>query len=140
MSFYYCSTWNDCAIQHSDLKPLVLRRSNHLSKTAKTAVGAEETPVGEWSVTRVRTAAHGTAHSGTVQILYGIKGLGGASESVARQLVLTKSSLVERRKNNYEVSQYAEVRKCYLVLFSCFCLLFLMCSTIDYLEVHVLNF
>lgn len=82
-----------------------LRRSDHVSLTAKTAVGAEETPVGEWSVTRVRTAAHGTAHSGTVQILYGIKGLGGASESVARQLVLTKSSLVERRKNNYEVSE-----------------------------------
>lgn len=67
---------------------------------AKTAVGAEETPVGEWSVTRVRTAAHGTAHSGTLHVLYGIKGLGGPSESVARQLVLTKSSLVERRKNN----------------------------------------
>lgn len=81
-----------------------MRRSNHISITAKTAVGAEETPVGEWSVTRVRTAAHGTVHSGALQILYGIKGLGGASESVGRQLVLTKSSLVERRKNNYEVS------------------------------------
>lgn len=86
-----------------------LRRSNHVSITAKTAVGAEETPVGEWSATRVRTAAHGTAHSGTVQILYGIKGLGGASESIARQLVLTKSSLVERRKNNYEVSNIVKL-------------------------------
>ncbi|KAG0618514.1 hypothetical protein M758_4G070400 [Ceratodon purpureus] len=73
-----------------------------LKQRAKTAVGAEETPIGEWSVTRVRTAAHGTAHSGTVQILYGIKGFGGPSESVSRQLVLTKSSLVERRTNNYE--------------------------------------
>ena len=69
-------------------------------------MGAEETPVGEWSVTRIRTPAHGTSHSGALHVLNagGTKGLAGSGESIPRQLVLTKSSLVERRKNNYEVS------------------------------------
>lgn len=68
------------------------------------AVGAEETPAGEWSVTRLRTAAHGTVSSLGLSLGLGPRGgLGEKGDMVARQLVLTKSSLVERRPDNYEV-------------------------------------
>lgn len=72
-------------------------------QTAKAAVGAEETPVGEWSVNRLRSSGHGTASISYFEI--GPKGgLGPKGDVAPRQLVLTKSSLVERRPDNYEVS------------------------------------
>ncbi len=67
-------------------------------------MGAEETPIGEWSVTRIRSAGHGTSRSISVLMGIGTNGLGEKGDSVPRQLVLTKTSLVERRQNNYEVS------------------------------------
>ncbi|PKA53250.1 DnaJ like subfamily C GRV2 [Apostasia shenzhenica] len=70
---------------------------------AKQAVGEEETPQGEWSVTRLRTGAHGTANVMGLSIGVGPKGgLGDHGDSVSRQLVLTKVSLIERRPDNYE--------------------------------------
>ncbi|KAG6548512.1 hypothetical protein Mapa_010000 [Marchantia paleacea] len=72
-----------------------------LKQRAKAAVGAEETPVGEWSVNRLRSAGHGTASITHFEI--GPKGgLGPKGDVAPRQLVLTKSSLVERRPDNYE--------------------------------------
>ncbi|GLJ44227.1 hypothetical protein SUGI_0923670 [Cryptomeria japonica] len=74
-----------------------------LKQRAKVAVGAEETPCGEWSVTRLRTAAHGTANTLGLTLGVGPKGgLGDQGDAVSRQLILTKISLVERRPNNYE--------------------------------------
>ncbi|BBM97673.1 DnaJ homolog subfamily C member 13 [Marchantia polymorpha subsp. ruderalis] len=72
-----------------------------LKQRAKAAVGAEETPVGEWSVNRLRSSGHGTASISYFEI--GPKGgLGPKGDVAPRQLVLTKSSLVERRPDNYE--------------------------------------
>lgn len=69
------------------------------------AVGAQETPLGGWSVTRLRTAAHGMLHSSGLSLAIGPKGgLGDLGDAVFRQLILTKASLVERRPENYEVS------------------------------------
>lgn len=77
--------------------------ADFLKKRAKEAVGAEETPYGEWSVTRLRSAAHGTAHIESLSLGIGPKGgLGDQGDSVSRQLILTKVSLVERRPENYE--------------------------------------
>ncbi|XP_057768784.1 dnaJ homolog subfamily C GRV2 isoform X2 [Salvia miltiorrhiza] len=67
------------------------------------AVGAQETPLGGWSVTRLRTAAHGMLHSSGLSLAIGPKGgLGDSGDAVSRQLILTKASLVERRPENYE--------------------------------------
>lgn len=75
-------------------------------------MGAQETPLGGWSVTRLRTAAHGMLHSSGLSLAIGPKGgLGDSGDAVSRQLILTKASLVERRPENYEVSmsfQYDE--------------------------------
>ncbi|KAL6517010.1 DnaJ subfamily C grv2 [Orobanche hederae] len=69
----------------------------------KEAVGAEETPLGGWAVTRLRTAAHGMLHSAGLSLTLGPKGgLGELGDAVSRQLILTKVSLVERRPENYE--------------------------------------
>lgn len=76
-----------------------------LLKSAKEAVGAEETPWGGWSVTRLRSAAHGTSNIMGLSLGIGPKGgLGEHGDAVSRQLILTKASLVERRPENYEVS------------------------------------
>lgn len=73
--------------------------------SAKEAVGAEETPCGGWSVTRLRSAAHGTLNVPGVGLGIGPKGgLGDHGDAVSRQFILTKASLVERRPENYEVS------------------------------------
>lgn len=72
---------------------------------AKEAVGAEETPCGGWSVTRLRSAGHGTLTVSGLSLGVGPKGgLGEHGDAVSRQLILTKVSLVERRPDNYEVS------------------------------------
>ncbi|KAL2651546.1 hypothetical protein R1flu_019674 [Riccia fluitans] len=73
-----------------------------LKQRANAAVGAEETPVGEWSVNRLRTAGHGTASVTGVFEIGPKGGLGPKGDVVQRQLVLTNSSLVERRPENYE--------------------------------------
>ncbi|OMO57985.1 hypothetical protein COLO4_34940 [Corchorus olitorius] len=81
---------------------------SNLTKTAKStvakeAVGAEETPFGGWSVTRLRSAAHGTLNVPGLSFSVGPKGgLGEHGDAVSRQLILTKASLVERRPDNYE--------------------------------------
>lgn len=76
-----------------------------LQNAAKEAVGAEETPYGGWSVTRLRSAAHGTLNNLGLSLVVGPKGgLGEQGDAVSRQFVLTKVSLVERRPENYEVS------------------------------------
>lgn len=73
-------------------------------------MGAEESPVGEWSVSRLRSAGHGTASIVNFPFELGPKGgLGPSGDVAARQLVLTKSSLVERRPDNYEVSYRCQV-------------------------------
>lgn len=72
---------------------------------AKEAVGAAETPCGCWSVTRLRSAAHGTLNVTGLSFSAGPKGgFGEHGDAVSRQLILTKVSLVERRPENYEVS------------------------------------
>jgi DnaJ family protein C protein 13 len=56
-------------------------------------------------VTRLRSAAHGTANTLGLTLGVGPKGgLGEKGDAVSRQLILTKMSLVERRPDNYEVS------------------------------------
>lgn len=77
----------------------------HVIHAAKEAVGAEETPLGVWSVTRLRTSGRGTQHSAGLSLALGPKGgLGEGGDAVSRQLILTKISLIERRPENYEVS------------------------------------
>lgn len=74
-----------------------------IKQRAKQAVGGDQTPHGEWSVTRLRSGAHGTANLMGLSIGVGPKGgLGQQGDSVSRQLVLTKVSLIERRPDNYE--------------------------------------
>lgn len=74
-----------------------------LKQRAMVAVGAEETRYGEWSVIRLRSAGHGTVNNiGTGLGQGGKGGIGEDGDSVPRQLVLTKLSLVERRPDNYE--------------------------------------
>ncbi|KAH7286770.1 hypothetical protein KP509_32G022100 [Ceratopteris richardii] len=74
-----------------------------LKQRAMVAVGAEETRYGEWSVVRLRSAGHGTVNNAGIGLSQGGKGgIGEDGDSVPRQLVLTKLSLVERRPNNYE--------------------------------------
>jgi hypothetical protein len=74
------------------------------SLPAADAVGAAETRHGEWSVIRLRPAAHGTANIESLSLGVGPRGgLGEHGDSVSRLLVLTNTSLVERRPENYEV-------------------------------------
>ncbi|CAD5319611.1 unnamed protein product [Arabidopsis thaliana] len=82
----------------------LLTVSEYMTRRAKEAVGAEETPNGWWSVTRLRSAAHGTLNMPGLSLAIGPKGgLGEHGDAVALQLILTKASLVERRIDNYEV-------------------------------------
>ncbi|TYJ29378.1 hypothetical protein E1A91_A06G065500v1 [Gossypium mustelinum] len=77
--------------------------TEYIKQRAKEAVGAEETPCGGWSVTRLRSAAHGTLNIPGLNFTVGPKGgLGDHGDAVSRQLILTKASLVERRPDNYE--------------------------------------
>ncbi|KAK8945096.1 hypothetical protein KSP39_PZI008112 [Platanthera zijinensis] len=77
--------------------------ADFIKQRAKEAVGRDEAPHGEWSVTRLRSGAHGTANVPSLGIGIGPKGgLGEQGDSVSRQLVLTKVSLIERRPDNYE--------------------------------------
>lgn len=74
-----------------------------IKRRAKEAVGEDETPYGGWSVMRLRSAAHGTAKVTSLSLGIGPNGgLGEQGDSVPRQLILTKFSLVERRPENYE--------------------------------------
>ncbi|XP_077222956.1 DNAJ heat shock N-terminal domain-containing protein isoform X2 [Tasmannia lanceolata] len=80
-----------------------LTTSEFIKQRAKEAVGADETPCGGWAVTRLRSAAHGTANVLGLSLGIGPKGgLGDQGDAVSRQLILTKVSLVERRPENYE--------------------------------------
>ncbi|CAL9076451.1 unnamed protein product [Musa textilis] len=77
--------------------------TDFINKRAKEAVGANETPYGGWSVTRLRSAAKGTANVESLSLGIGPKGgLGEQGDSVSRQLILTKIAIVERRPDNYE--------------------------------------
>ncbi|KAL3839856.1 hypothetical protein ACJIZ3_024447 [Penstemon smallii] len=77
--------------------------TEYLKLRAKEAVGAEEAPLGGWSVTRLRPAAHGMLHCTGLSLALGPKGgLGDSGDAVSRQLILTKVSLFERRPENYE--------------------------------------
>ncbi|XP_042055385.1 dnaJ homolog subfamily C GRV2-like [Salvia splendens] len=77
--------------------------TEYVKRRGKDAVGAQETPLGGWSVIRLRTAAHGMLHSSGLSLAIGPKGgLGDLGDAVSRQLILTKASLVERRPENYE--------------------------------------
>ncbi|KAK3028083.1 hypothetical protein RJ639_039374 [Escallonia herrerae] len=81
----------------------LLSVAEYIKQRAKEAVGAEETPRGGWSVTRLRSAAHGTLNVTSLSFSAEPKGgLGKQSDAVSRQLILTKVSLVERRPENYE--------------------------------------
>lgn len=80
-----------------------LTASEYIKQRAMEAVGAEETPCGGWSMTRLRSAAHGTVNIPALSLGIGPKGgLGEQGDAVSRQLILTKVSLVERRPENYE--------------------------------------
>ncbi|CAN0900814.1 DnaJ homolog subfamily C GRV2 [Linum grandiflorum] len=75
----------------------------YLKRREKEAVGAAETPCGDWSVTRLRSAAHGTLNVPGLTLGVGPKGgLGEHGDAISRQLILTRVSLVERRPENYE--------------------------------------
>ncbi|KAJ4953933.1 hypothetical protein NE237_030765 [Protea cynaroides] len=77
--------------------------AEYIKQRAKEAVGAEETPCGEWPVTRLRPAAHGTVNVLGLSLGIGPKGgLGEKGDATSRQLILSKASLVERRPENYE--------------------------------------
>ncbi|CAK9172284.1 unnamed protein product [Ilex paraguariensis] len=77
--------------------------AEYIKQRAKEAVGAEETPCAGWSVTRLRSAAHGTLNTPGLSLALGPKGgLGEQGDAVSCQLILTKVSLVERRPENYE--------------------------------------
>uniref|UniRef100_A0A7N0V2R9 J domain-containing protein n=2 Tax=Kalanchoe fedtschenkoi TaxID=63787 RepID=A0A7N0V2R9_KALFE len=80
-----------------------LTPSDYIRQRAKEAVGANETPCGEWLVTRLRSAARGTLNIPGLTLGIGPKGgLGELGDSVLRRLILTKASLFERRPDNYE--------------------------------------
>ncbi|VAH17484.1 unnamed protein product [Triticum turgidum subsp. durum] len=79
--------------------------ADFIARRANEAVGAAETRHGEWSVIRLRPAAHGTACIESLSLGVGPRGgLGEQGDSVSRQLVLTNTSLVERRPENYEAT------------------------------------
>ncbi|CAL4923982.1 unnamed protein product [Urochloa decumbens] len=80
-----------------------MKAADFIAKRAMEAVGASETRHGEWSVTRLRSAAHGTASIESLGLGVGPRGgLGEQGDSVSRLLVLTNTSLVERRPEDYE--------------------------------------
>ncbi|OEL33191.1 DnaJ-like protein subfamily C GRV2 [Dichanthelium oligosanthes] len=80
-----------------------MKTDDFIAKRAMEAVGAAESRHGEWSVTRLRSAAHGTASIESLALGVGPRGgLGEQGDSVSRLLVLTNTSLVERRPENYE--------------------------------------
>ncbi|CAN6305766.1 unnamed protein product [Urochloa humidicola] len=80
-----------------------MKAADFIAKRAMEAVGAAETRHGEWSVTRLRSAAHGTASIESLGLGVGPRGgLGEKGDSISRLLVLTNTSLVERRPENYE--------------------------------------
>ncbi|CAN1331337.1 DnaJ homolog subfamily C GRV2 [Linum perenne] len=75
----------------------------YIKRREKEAVGAAETPCGDWSVTRLRSAAHGTLNAPGLTLGVGPNGgLGEHGDAISRQLILTRVSLVERRPENYE--------------------------------------
>ncbi|CAL5370114.1 unnamed protein product [Camellia sinensis] len=78
--------------------------AEYMKRRAKEAVRAKETPCRAWSVTRLRSAAHGTLNILGLSLEVGPKGgLGEQGDAIYRQLILTRVSLVERRLDNYEV-------------------------------------
>ncbi|ONM00018.1 DnaJ homolog subfamily C GRV2 [Zea mays] len=82
-----------------------MKADDFIAKRAMEAVGAAETRHGEWSVTRLRSAARGTANIESLSLGVGPRGgLGEQGDSVSRLLVLTSTSLVERRPENYEAA------------------------------------
>ncbi|CAL5325284.1 unnamed protein product [Camellia sinensis] len=77
--------------------------AEYIKRRAKEAVRAKETPCRAWSVTRLRSAAHGTLNILGLSLEVGPKGgLGEQGDAIYRQLILTRVSLVERRLDNYE--------------------------------------
>ncbi|XP_030471373.2 dnaJ homolog subfamily C GRV2 isoform X1 [Syzygium oleosum] len=77
--------------------------AEYIKQRSKEPVGAEETPLGGWLVMRLRTGAHGTVNFPGQGFSVGPKGgIGEHGDSVSRQLILTKISIVERRPDNYE--------------------------------------
>ncbi|XAR53304.1 hypothetical protein NMG60_11021807 [Bertholletia excelsa] len=81
----------------------LLTVGEYIKRRAQEAVRAEETPRGAWSVTRLRSAAHGTLNVPGLTLGVGPKGgLGEQGDAISRQLILTRVSLVERRPDNYE--------------------------------------
>ncbi|XP_078442767.1 DNAJ heat shock N-terminal domain-containing protein isoform X2 [Wolffia australiana] len=80
-----------------------LTTADFIKQRAREAVGADETPYGGWLVTRLRSGAHGTKSVSGLSLVIGPKGgLDERGDSVPRQLILTKASLIERRPENYE--------------------------------------
>ncbi|KAK7832878.1 dnaj like protein subfamily c grv2 [Quercus suber] len=74
-----------------------------LVKYSKRGSRSRRNPCGGWSVTRLRSGAHGTLNVPGLSLGVGPKGgLGEHGDAVSRQLILTKVSLVERRPENYE--------------------------------------
>lgn len=80
-----------------------LTAAEYMKRRAKEAVRAEETPAGGWAITRLRSGAHGTLNVSGLSLGIGPRGgLGEQGDTVYRQLILTRLSLVERRPDNYE--------------------------------------
>lgn len=99
---------------------LSLTASDYMTRRAKEAVGAEETPNGWWSVTRLRSAAHGTLNMPGLSLAIGPKGgLGDHGDAVPLQLILTKASLVERRIDNYEICAGCCLSSSIFSMFAC---------------------
>lgn len=70
----------------------------------KEPLGAEQAPCGGWLVTRLRTAARGTLNLPGWTFSVGPRGgIGEHGDTVSRQLILSRVSLIERRPENYEV-------------------------------------
>ncbi|KAK4771762.1 hypothetical protein SAY86_013537 [Trapa natans] len=77
--------------------------AEYLKQRNKEPLGADQTPCGGWLVTRLRTAAHGTLNLPGWTFSVGPRGgIGEHGDTVSRQLILTKVSLIERRPENYE--------------------------------------
>ncbi|KAK4764687.1 hypothetical protein SAY86_025777 [Trapa natans] len=80
-----------------------LSSAEYLKQRNKEPLGAEQAPCGGWLVTRLRTAAHGTLNLPGWTFSVGPRGgIGEHGDTVSRQLILTKVSLIERRPENYE--------------------------------------
>ncbi|PKI66691.1 dnaJ homolog subfamily C GRV2 isoform X1 [Punica granatum] len=77
--------------------------AEYLKQRNKEPLGAEQAPCGGWLVTRLRTAARGTLNLPGWTFSVGPRGgIGEHGDTVSRQLILTKVSLIERRPENYE--------------------------------------